>query len=574
MAESKKAVVLHKDIWFIVFDELARQNREELIEERSKRIAEAIKKGSSSREPRKVPGHQRARDTLAPSFVHWIRSLRCLSQDFYLVTAHLAYEFVNLSCEKRANALLSVSDSEGIGRIKANVMQHCRILSLPLERCSIQRLKILDLLAGCKQLECLHWPIEDLDEGDAAYWSSMCAGTFLETHLHCQLWSRAKYVVMQDLSIARNNAPPESWAWVPEDYGCSRSLYFDGNCQIPFQTFVFHGKKLPPIQELVLHGYDWGPPSGNITHPWDFSQLRSLVMRFPENLLHLLQMITTDNLPELQKLDIFMFLEMIPEGDQTSVRKLLLDLMESAPALQVVAINSNVDYQSILPISTIIKLGPKLRKLALHDQHLKNRWTDPRDPISVEDLIRLRENCPNIEEMLVNLPLFPNISPRRRYENTDTFEAERFINVVARFEKLRKVHLFEEDDLGTFSGDREVVESTDSDYDDARAMMLDLYSKKRGVPFEEITITLDRSRKPINWRPPPGAEEGDYEYNFTPRRTFRSRIDESGSYQQWGSDRVGEIPSDDASANLNGGAITGPDDTTDVQDDAVATMGD
>jgi hypothetical protein len=96
------------------------------------------------------------------------------------------------------------------------------------------------------------------------------------------------------------------------------------------------------------------------------------------------------------------------------------------------------------------------------------------------------------------------------------------LRVQAQCEQLRLLDLYFKDSLGGFQQETSPI-SVDPDFDAARAIMQMLHSRKRGVPFEIVTIHTRHARNhPI--------------YEDYVQRKFMSRLNPSGIYQQWGSE--------------------------------------
>jgi hypothetical protein len=72
----------------------------------------------------------------------------------------------------------------------------------------------------------------------------------------------------------------------------------------------------------------------------------------------------------------------------------------------------------------------------------------------------------------------------------------------------------------------------DAEFDAAHIIMQDLHSRKKGLPFELITIRAENCPRPQGWRP---HNTHLHEGCCAGTRIFYSRVNESGVYEQWGS---------------------------------------
>ena len=200
-------------------------------------------------------------------------------------------------------------------------------------------------------------------------------------------------------------------------------------------------------------------------------------------------------------------------------------------------------FQSVLNIDTICLVGTTLRRLKMIDDYAHGD-----DPISVNDLAQIKEKCPSLEYLEVNLPMFPH-HDIGGYPVRHKSEAPEFLKLLTQFESLTELHLEAEHSLGT-ENPRDST-STDTDYDDAERIMKSLHSEKAGKPFGTISITLGRAFRPRNWRSPQLPEKNGHvelKNHWCSIRRFRSKINKAGEYEQWvtyGEGRVGEISESD-----------------------------
>lgn len=230
------------------------------------------------------------------------------------------------------------------------------------------------------------------------------------------------------------------------------------------------------------------------------------------------------------------------QNDPSMVAHNLLGIFKELKNLETLDINAN-HFQKVPPITTICQVGHTLKTLVLLDDEMRYG----RDPVSAQDLKELKQHCPILENLTVNLLMFP-YHDVGGYVERSTFEPEDFLNIVAQFENLRVLHLYEEHSAGT--EDPKNSSSTDPDYDDVVAIFEKLVEDKAGVRFEKVIFTLDRSFQPRNFRFPYkwfALREGspnprDY---WPARREFRITPADGTDYEmktEKGCGRVDEIP--------------------------------
>ncbi|MAD87151.1 MAG: hypothetical protein CL912_29685 [Deltaproteobacteria bacterium] len=93
-----------------------------------------------------------------------------------------------------------------------------------------------------------------------------------------------------------------------------------------------------------------------------------------------------------------------------------------------------------------------------------------------------------------------------------TFKAEESLKLLSTFNNLKKLCLFCEQILG--NAHPIDSESINCDYYNAEIIMRYLHKNKIGEPFEDLSITLDRSYRPKSWRKAPGREPGSLETKY------------------------------------------------------------
>ncbi|KAL2061521.1 hypothetical protein VTL71DRAFT_6898 [Oculimacula yallundae] len=226
------------------------------------------------------------------------------------------------------------------------------------------------------------------------------------------------------------------------------------------------------------------------------------------------------------------------EREKEEVHLVILDLFKKVKALHTLAIFL-LGFQSVLPIATICRTGATLKKLRVVD--ITRCGTDP---TSYDDLRELKEHCPLLEDLQINLPMFP-YKDLKDFPDRLTFKAQESLELLSEFRNLVKLSLFCEQSLGTL--DPMDSSSTDPDYDDAENIMETLHKNKCGNPFEKLSITLDRSFRPKNWRRPAGGglNATRAKFHWSARRKFHCKLGDEGQYMSWvseGSDRVEELP--------------------------------
>lgn len=277
---------------------------------------------------------------------------------------------------------------------------------------------------------------------------------------------------------------------------------------------------------------------------YDFSHIRNLGLTHTDQLKQLLTDVPIEQLSELTSLRL-RFYSAAHVEDHESFINLLTNFLKTLKSLDSFQITCD-NYQTICPVDTICEIGTTLK-------HLYMLGADGYggDQLSVTDLEKLLTHCPNLESLVVDMPMFPFKQVQGYDERAlSSFEAREFLAVLPRFAKLKNLKLRAEYGLGTESP--MLSSSTDPDYDDAMRILKELHGAKQGVPFEWLSVQLERSFQPRNWRPA-GVEEEEgrpvFENYWCPRREFCSGLSEKGEYIEWvakGSDRVGDVPDESA----------------------------
>ncbi|CZT12267.1 hypothetical protein WAI453_011605 [Rhynchosporium graminicola] len=205
------------------------------------------------------------------------------------------------------------------------------------------------------------------------------------------------------------------------------------------------------------------------------------------------------------------------DEEKADVRRAFLRAFQGFKCLE--SINVDLDnFQEVLPISTICLAGATLEKL--HATWLHRRGNDT---VSLDDLKMLHEQCPLLEDVDIDLPMYPyhDVSG---YPKRDGFEADEFVTLLSKFQNLNKIHLHAERSLGC----ADPVDShlTDPDYEDAVKLSKRMISSKQGAPFETVTITLEGAYRPENWRKAPGGNPNSMEakYHWWVRRQWQATV--------------------------------------------------
>lgn len=169
-----------------------------------------------------------------------------------------------------------------------------------------------------------------------------------------------------------------------------------------------------------------------------------------------------------------------------------------------------------------------LRTLYIREEHR----LDGRDHITLQDLRCLHQECPDLENLEIDLPYFPHRNVRG-YLDRSQFDAQGFIDLLPYFSRLKTLRLWAQNDHGMPFYEKTGISSTDVDYDDSANIMKTLHLSKHGNAFETIKITLWNSKRPLNCQPSPGVSEDDPAYTWTSRRTFCTRRTLTGRIQSW-----------------------------------------
>ncbi|KAH6716626.1 hypothetical protein BKA61DRAFT_572708 [Leptodontidium sp. MPI-SDFR-AT-0119] len=213
------------------------------------------------------------------------------------------------------------------------------------------------------------------------------------------------------------------------------------------------------------------------------------------------------------------------EQDKEEIPGLLLRCFKEMKSLKVLKFNLS-NFRDVIPIATICRTGETLRELVATD--FSRIGTDL---VSLNDLRELLENCPLLETLEVDLPIFPYRDIAGLPDRL-TFEASDFLDLLLEFRSLTDLRLHADYSLGA----KEYVdyESTDPDCDEAEWIMKDLLRHKKGFPLEKLVLELHGAYRPKNWRKPAGEK-------------FEDELDAQGNLKMWvtsGSERVGDPPNE------------------------------
>lgn len=188
------------------------------------------------------------------------------------------------------------------------------------------------------------------------------------------------------------------------------------------------------------------------------------------------------------------------EQDKEEIRGLLLRCFKEMKSLKVLKFNLS-NFRDVIPIATICRTGETLRELVATD--FSRIGTDL---VSLNDLRELLENCPLLETLEVDLPMFPYRDIAGLPDRL-TFEARDFLDLLLEFRSLKDLRLHADYSLGA----KEYVdyESTDPDCDEAEWIMKDLLRHKKGFPLEKLVLELHGAYRPKNWTNPAGGKPGN-----------------------------------------------------------------
>ncbi|OIW34668.1 hypothetical protein CONLIGDRAFT_675634 [Coniochaeta ligniaria NRRL 30616] len=203
-----------------------------------------------------------------------------------------------------------------------------------------------------------------------------------------------------------------------------------------------NGEKLPPLEELEIVDYPWGryprtvssmgygtigyPEKGTEEDYWaehcDWSRLRRLTL--PNSWL---AKKITQKLTALEQVSFrhrIRFQNMAGSRDERDTVQFLQDLPTALESLSIPNLPT-------LGTDPIIRHGPRLRRLELlrsdHPYKIKNEWKEI--AVTCEDLVRLRDGLPKLEELALDIAKEGNEWPYKALE------------ILASFPRLRNLKL-------------------------------------------------------------------------------------------------------------------------------------
>ncbi|CZT45555.1 uncharacterized protein RSE6_05872 [Rhynchosporium secalis] len=290
------------------------------------------------------------------------------------------------------------------------------------------------------------------------------------------------------------------------------------------------GRRFPPLKKLKLFVYKWVTSVEDFSSMWDFSELRCLSM-MSSNFCNFMSSVPIDSLTELRTFYLNAtfhdFLDAHDADDEdcrtATAQKFLVSLLESCKHLESLKIESN-QWQEILPISSIAKLGTRLRKLRLRSDRSEASLVPKQFLLDTPDL------CPDIVDLDLELDVAsPSVSyPHVIVSFSDTFsllvilQLYGYLSVLTRSKSLSDINPWLQ---GSTTIDDEVgKQSTDPNYDGAASIMRFLYTHKCGKPFNMVRTRLFGAKQPANWRPTPEYIEMHGGEEWSSRRDFKSRI--------------------------------------------------
>ncbi|KAL2070701.1 hypothetical protein VTL71DRAFT_13727 [Oculimacula yallundae] len=476
MAANECRITLSADVWYMVFEELG--------------IADFQGKNEEV--------------FAAGMYKRWIRETRLVCKDFYtIVTPWNKANLINYA------AWLQVSTSPNPE-------------SLALTACIVE---------GCKKLEYLHWDNSREDQvNDVELAVSTIVCSYLNGASSTQRWSfdatteggQIEHILGSwSNKTSRVLARREGSLGKDAQLSVYRTSYeneYDTFADPKPKSTALQTLKFPPMKKLKLCTYDWLTSAEEFPLMWDFSSLYCLSMTL--EFAGFMSRVPIDSLSQLRTFFLCAQFFNHSEDDYTTpvaAQKFTTSLIDSCKHLENLKIESNY-WQDLLPMSSVVKAGTRLRKLRLIG-------LGELVPIPKTFLVDGLDHCSN----LVDLGLDLDVADPNMYE---------YLGILARKESLRDINLYTKDTLRVENFDEH---STDSDYDGATTIMQFLHTQKSGRRFNMVRIRLVDAKEPPNWRP--GLEEIEfYEGVWCHRRDFMSRINIIGTFEQWGSKRIGELP--------------------------------
>ena len=310
-----------------------------------------------------------------------------------------------------------------------------------------------------------------------------------------------------------------------------RQLQIDRISLHDFKSLAPLGLRLPALK---TYKGSWLESADDVSSFWDLSSLRHLEVVSSIRPLGFFRKLELSQMTQLRTLKLtagyyLLFHREIHEVVRELVRHLFLELQ------QLTIFSFDCDrYQSICPIGTVSYLGKTLRELMLSDQNREGT-----DPISVEDLEKLRLECPYLEQLQIDLPLFPRHSITR-HPDRGNLEAKKALKLLTQFRSLKRLWLVTEFSLGHSYRDWKPTDG-DIDYDDARVIMQRLHGFQLGAPFKSIAIEFWRNHHFPNRRRPEGRTIEEDFYYWGSFRMFFSHFQTDSTYYQLGSEKVENI---------------------------------
>lgn len=263
----------------------------------------------------------------------------------------------------------------------------------------------------------------------------------------------------------------------------------------PGGNLVPYGEVFPPVRDLYS-GLDWHSTREEVDALWDLSQLRTYHTSGTWCGLFTLFLSTIpfEGFRQVQKLQLDAF-----ESKETTLASemMFFEFIGCLHRLEDLTIHRPSRRFGTCNISAVIQAGQSLRRLSIDTQDRGHRGRDDGvDEVSLFDLKRINTECPNLEELEFDHPLFP-YRESDSLRNRTRFEAQETLDFLPRFERLKHLWMHFLWHMGSDPTTRTYASSTDPDWDDASRIAHDLQVFKIGLPFEIIRITLQSSTEPL-----------------------------------------------------------------------------
>ncbi|PVH77547.1 hypothetical protein DL98DRAFT_591147 [Cadophora sp. DSE1049] len=466
-------------------------------------------------------------------FDSWIRDCRLVSRDFDQIVKPLVYRYMFLGPSLKARLLHVSADSFQL--FKDNLRRYLKSINILLEPTEdyIAHWKpLVSQLGALQSIRCQTYffrgtlPLYLIHE-ETSLWLSTFANSRskpVRCHLNFrrasfQLETSTPQRASRDVQQKDSNTIQQvvlDLLHIQADHGCGLGI-------VPPSA-----EMLPPMRKLKLKDMDWDYSPQDSRRLWDFSRLRSLSLHgtvaFEELCFSASSGIPPVYLAQLRSLKIdnplffrYGFLFMI------EFRRLL----SSFECLHTLKIRWRKWDKVVTPevVQTSVK---NLRKLRLI------HTTFGADSTSSDNLRLLMLACPGLEDLELDFSFILG-------------EGENTLRLLTGIRSLQHLHLrihahrLSNMDGGSLeSFNARLLRSTDPDYDAAEKLMSYIHAMRLGTQFKSLTLRVWPAPTPPSWYDVWRYHQPCY-VPWDTERTFMSKINPTGTYEQWGSWRVRDL---------------------------------